>query len=159
MKRRVTPGRVAIGAVVVVASWYGMMATHELGHIAGAVVTGGIVQRVEFPLDGFSQSVVEPSPRPMVEVWLGPIMGALLPMVMMVVCRRRGVVRGAAWYFAGFCLIANGAYLGVGVFLRAGDAGDLVMLGAPRWLLVAFGASAMSAGLWVWHRATLQQDH
>lgn len=154
MKRRVTPGRVGIGVVVVVASWYGMMATHELGHVAGAVVTGGIVQRVEFPLVGFSRTVVEPSPRPMVEVWMGPIVGAVLPMVMMIVCGQRGVMRAIVRFFAGFCLIANGAYLGVGVFLRAGDAGDLVMLGAASWMLVVVGALAMSAGLWMWHRAT-----
>ena len=156
MRRRVTPVRVGIGVVVVVASWYGMMATHELGHIVGAVVTGGIVQRVEFPLFGFSRTVVEPSPRPMIEVWMGPIVGAVLPMVMMMVFRRRDVMHAAARYFAGFCLIANGAYLGVGVFLGAGDAGDLVMLGAARWLLMLFGMVATSAGLWVWHRATAE---
>jgi len=133
-----------------------MMAAHELGHIVGALTTGGIVQRVEFPLVGFSQTVVEPSPHPLIEVWAGPIVGALAPLMMLSMWSKCGVMRAAARFFAGFCLIANGAYLGVGVFTRAGDAGDLVMLGTAKWVLVVFGVAAMSAGLWIWHRATVR---
>jgi hypothetical protein len=54
-------------------------------------------------------------------------------------------------FFAGFCLIANGAYLGVGVTRPVGDAADLLRLGTPRWALGLYGAIAISLGLWIWH--------
>ena len=49
-------------------------------------------------------------------------------------------------------LFANGAYLGVGVFDRIGDAGDLLRHGALAWHLWAFGAVTGAAGLGLWHR-------
>jgi hypothetical protein len=48
-------------------------------------------------------------------------------------------------FFAGFCLIANGIYLGVGSFSGVGDAGDLLRYGAPRGTLIAF-ADLITAG-------------
>jgi hypothetical protein len=56
-----------------------------------------------------------------------------------------------ATFFAGFCLIANGAYLAIGLLDGIGDAGDLVANGAPAWSLIAFGAVTIPAGLWLWH--------
>jgi hypothetical protein len=54
--------------------------------------------------------------------------------------------------FAGFCLIANGVYLGVGWIDNAGDAGDLLRRGTPVWVLVGFGLLASGGGLYLWHR-------
>lgn len=54
-------------------------------------------------------------------------------------------------FFAGFCLIANGAYLGIGSFDRIGDCGDLLRHGAPMWQLWLFGAICAPLGLWLWH--------
>jgi hypothetical protein len=54
-------------------------------------------------------------------------------------------------FFAGFCLIANGAYLGVGSFDGVGDAGDLLRHGAPVWQLWVFGLMCVPTGLWLWH--------
>lgn len=59
--------------------------------------------------------------------------------------------RGWVQFWAGFCLIANGAYLGVGWTMRAGDAGDLLRHGTPVGVMVLFGAVAFSAGLALWH--------
>ena len=56
------------------------------------------------------------------------------------------------WFVAGFCLIANGAYIGVGAFDPVGDAEELVALGVSRWVLLGFGVVAFGAGLWIWHR-------
>ena len=53
--------------------------------------------------------------------------------------------------FAGFCLVANGAYIGVGWSLEAGDAADLLRMGTPVWLMIAFGLTASAGGLWLWH--------
>jgi hypothetical protein len=45
-------------------------------------------------------------------------------------------------FAAGFCLIANGAYLGGGVLLPVGDAADILRRG---------GTVAIPAGLRLWH--------
>jgi hypothetical protein len=55
-------------------------------------------------------------------------------------------------FFAGFCMIANGAYIGAGSFDRLGDAGTMLRHGSPPWLLWAFGFVTVPAGLWTWHR-------
>lgn len=58
------------------------------------------------------------------------------------------------WFVAGFCLIANGAYIGVGAFDPVGDAKELVALGVSRWVLFGYGVVALGAGLWIWHRCS-----
>jgi hypothetical protein len=54
-------------------------------------------------------------------------------------------------FFAGFCLIANGVYLGVGSFGGVGDAGDLLRHGAPQWMLIIFGLVCVPAGSCLWN--------
>jgi hypothetical protein len=58
------------------------------------------------------------------------------------------------WSIAGFCLIANGAYLGLGYFDPVGDAADLIRRGTPPWVLASFGVLATAGGLWIWHRVS-----
>src|SRR5204863_7593615 len=65
-------------------------------------------------------------------------------------------LRWPAWYvlqfFAGFCLVANGVYLGVVSFVpNAADPGDLMREGCPQWVLVTFGIMAFPLGLFVWN--------
>ena len=56
-------------------------------------------------------------------------------------------------FFAGFCLIANGVYIGIGHFLAEGaDPWVMMENGSPRWLLVLFGAVTFPLGLYLWHR-------
>jgi hypothetical protein len=52
-------------------------------------------------------------------------------------------------FFAGFCLIANGAYIGVGSFAGVGDARDMLRHGSPRWLLAMSGILSTACGLWL----------
>jgi hypothetical protein len=59
-------------------------------------------------------------------------------------------------FFAGFCLIANGAYLGAGMFVPVGDAADLLRSGSSMWPLALFGLIAIPTGLAVWHRQGAQ---
>jgi hypothetical protein len=54
-------------------------------------------------------------------------------------------------FFAGFCLIANGAYIGAGSFTHIGDAGDMLKHDSARWHLWLFAAVTVPAGLWLWH--------
>jgi hypothetical protein len=81
------------------------------------------------------------------------LLGALLPLAIWGVaaglrCPGDYILR----FFAGFCLIANGAYIGCGSFDGLGDAGEMLRYGSPPWPLWAFGALTVPVGLWLWHR-------
>ena len=54
-------------------------------------------------------------------------------------------------FFAGFCLIANGLYIGLGSFGRVGDCGEMLRHGAAPWHLWLFGAVTAPLGLALWH--------
>jgi hypothetical protein len=134
-------------------SWWAMMAVHELGHVVGAVTTGGRVQRVVLHPLAISRTDVSPNPHPALVVWLGPIVGCLLPLALFVsVPRQHRLARNLAQFFAGFCLVANGAYISVGSFEGVGDCGEMLRTGTPQWVMLAFGAATIPLGLWLWHR-------
>jgi hypothetical protein len=114
------------------------------------------VVRVAIHPLAISRTDVTPNPAPLIVAWGGPIVGALAPLLIMIVGRcwpSGGRARDYVDFFAGFCLIANGAYIGLGSFARIGDAGDLLRHGSPQWLLIAFGIVAISGGLFIWHLA------
>lgn len=56
------------------------------------------------------------------------------------------------WVIAGFCLIANGAYIGFGTIRPIGDAEELIAHGMPRGPMAAFGLLAFAGGFWIWDR-------
>jgi hypothetical protein len=149
--------RLLVCAGLVYLSWLGMQAIHEFGHVLAAWATGGNVVRVALHPVAISRTDVSPNPRPLAVAWGGPLLGVLGPLLLVGASRfvtvRRFDGRPYADFFAGFCLIANGAYIGLGSFERIGDAGDLLRHGSPQWLLVAFGVSAIAAGLLIWHLA------
>jgi hypothetical protein len=138
-------------ASAVLLAWLLMQIVHELGHVLAAVLTGGKVTHVELHPLAISRTDVDPNPQPLAVVWSGPLIGVLAPLGIW------GLARSARWryaflpqFFAGFCLLANGLYLGVGSFGGIGDAGDIVNHGSPRWILWLFGVAAAPAGLWLW---------
>lgn len=134
------------------ASWLAMMAFHEAGHVLHAKLSGGEVRRVVFPLFGFSETVLNRNPHPLFVAWGGVIWGSLIPLLAWSATPCRWpTVRHSLQFFAGFCLIANGAYIGVGWIRKAGDAGDLIDYGVPVWLMCVLGATAVSLGLVLWH--------
>lgn len=141
------------GLAAIVISWYAMMAIHEAGHFLGALVTGATVEGVKIPLMGFSRTDVSGGAHPLLVVWAGPVLGALFPLLLLPL---RGIVRRPVdhviSFFAGFCLVVNGVYLGAGSLVGAGDCNDLLYLGVSVWQLLAFGALASAAGLYIWHR-------
>ena len=151
---------------IVLLSWHGMMALHELGHVAGALVTDGHVKRVVLHPLKISQTDVNPNPHPGIVVWLGPLIGCLLPLVAALLATRvrriseragscsshAGSIARIARFFAGFCLIANGAYLVFGTAGEIGDCGELLRTGTPVWILYVFGGMTIPAGLYCWHR-------
>lgn len=178
-------------------SWLGMMAVHELGHVAGAVITGGHVVRVVLHPASISRTDVSPNPSPLIVAWAGPVLGCLVPALMVLSLlslatsartakdsnrshllsnsRRwpteNGAVQGQIAsplkrcsptslstmilllkFFSGFCFIANGAYLGIGVIDRIGDADVILKSGSPPWVLIVFGIVTCFSGMLIWHR-------
>lgn len=134
-------------------NWLGTMAVHEFGHIFGALITGGTVRRVILHPLAISRTDVSPNPSPAIVVWLGPILGCLLPLAVTTAVPRSALFwRSGLQFFAGFCLVANGAYISVGSFERVGDCGEMLNTGTPPWVLLLFGLIAIPAGLLMWHK-------
>jgi hypothetical protein len=145
--------RLLLGAGLLYATWLGMLGAHELGHCLHAWLSGGRVVRVSIPPLRFSQTIVHPNPHELLVVWGGPVWGVVLSVGLCELVRlMRRRVPYALRFFAGFCLIANGAYIGVGGLGHAGAAGDLRGLGTPPAVMVVCGAAAVVAGLALWHR-------
>ena len=128
------------------------MAVHEAGHVVGALATGGRVERVVLHPLTISRTDVAPNPHPAIVVWLGPILGCAIPvLIWLVVPRRFAVTRKLVLFFAAFCLIANGAYIAVGAFAPVGDCRVMLQQGAPLWTLLLFGVMTIPVGFCIWH--------
>jgi hypothetical protein len=146
--------RILLTPALLYAAWLGMLTLHETGHALHALLSGGKVDRITLPLIGFSRTDLSLNPHPQWVAWGGPVWGCLVPLVLLAIAHATHRAVRAARLFAGFCLIANGAYLGLGPAMTAGDAHDLLRHGAPTWTLIAFGILAFTAGLYLWHLAT-----
>ncbi|HBN77415.1 MAG TPA: hypothetical protein DD473_16735 [Planctomycetaceae bacterium] len=151
---KLKPTKLGIGMIILILSWYGMEAVHELGHVVHALASGGIVNSVSIPLWGISCTHINPNPYAAFVVWGGPIWGSLIPITLWLVVKkyfRQPLLMSVAAFFAGFCCIANGAYLGIGWMDRVGDAGDLMREGVSVGWLIGFGMIACVSGLIIWH--------
>jgi hypothetical protein len=135
-------------------SWLAMMAVHEFGHVIDAWLSGGRIAKVVLHPLVFSRTDFAENPHPLFVAWGGAAWGIALPVLLWLIVRRF-IKRYAflAAFFAGFCLIANGAYLAAGSFFRGGgdDAGVILQHGGERWQLLLFGLTATAAGLWFWN--------
>ncbi len=132
-------------------SWFAMQAVHELGHVVGAWLTGGRVAQVVLWPTTISRTDLAENPRPLLVAWAGPVAGVILPLLawaIAVAARLPG--RFLLRFFAGFCLVANGLYLGFGSWGHVGDGGDLLRHGAAMWQLWLFGVAASVAGFGLW---------
>jgi len=137
----------------ILGSWLAMQAIHELGHVCGAWMTGGKVDRVVLHPLTISRTDLAANPNPLFVVWAGPIFGVLLPSLMwMLTAITKFPGSYVLRFFTGFCLIANGLYIGVGSFDNVGDCGEMLNHGSSRWQLWLFGAITAPTGLWLWHR-------
>ena len=145
--------RITLILSTVIASWLGMQFVHEFGHLLGAWLTGATVQQVILSPLTISRTDLIQNPSPLVVVWLGPVFGAIAPVL---IWWAANVFQWKATFvlrfFAGFCLIANGAYLGFGSFDGVGDCGEMLKYGSPIWSLWIFAVLTIPVGFWFWHR-------
>lgn len=130
-----------------------MQAVHEFGHVVGAWLTGGRVEHVVLHPLSISRTDLAENPAPLIVVWAGPAIGVLVSLLLWAIAallRLRGafVVR----FFAGFCLVANGLYLGIGSFGKVGDCGEMLRHGSSIWHLWLFGLLTVPVGLLLWHK-------
>jgi hypothetical protein len=132
--------------------WLAMMVVHECGHVLAAWVTGATIERVVLHPLAISRTDLGENPQPLLVSWAGAVVGCLLPALMWLsVLLPRLKLEPFARFFAGFCLVANGVYLGMGAWTGDGDAGDLIHAGASVWHLAVFGVGTTACGLWCWH--------
>jgi hypothetical protein len=139
-------------ASTVAFSWLAMQIVHELGHVGAAWASGGKIAEVRLHPAAISYTLLSHNPQPLFVAWMGPLMGVAMPVLAWLIARWRSV-RG--WYvvqfFAGFCLVANGAYLAAGTYYRIGDANELLHFGTPPALVWLFGSLTFPTGLWLWN--------
>ena len=138
--------------------WLAMQVVHELGHVFAAVGTGGTVSQVILHPLRISRTDLADNPHPLIVAWLGSLVGVALPLVVLAAFK---LAQLPGWYlaqfFAGFCLIANGVYIGIGSFDGIGDAGDLMNHGSPISCLWLFGLLSVPFGLFLWNGLVLCQ--
>ncbi len=136
----------------ILGSWLGMQAVHESGHVLGAWITGGRVAGVVLNPLTISRTDLADNPRPLFVVWSGPIVGIAAPLVFWAIAFfLRSPAAFLFRFFAGFCLLANGLYIGCGSFGRVGDCGDMLRNGSALWQLWLFAAVTAPCGMWIWH--------
>lgn len=134
------------------ASWYGFMLIHELGHVLAAWLSGGRVARVVLSPLAFSRTDMERNPHALFVAAAGAAWGSLFPLASWLVARAgRLPLAFLLRAFAGFCLLANGAYLASAAIMPAGDAEDMLRLGASLWAVVTPGIAACVGGLTLWN--------
>ncbi len=132
-------------------SWLLMQAVHELGHVLHAQWSGVPVERVILHPLALSETVLTQDTSLFI-AWAGALWGVAIPLSIWAILAKVWPQHAyLARFFAGFCLVANGVYLGVGAFARVGDAGDLLRHGAAPWQLLLFGLLTVPCGFWLWN--------
>ncbi|GHT14740.1 hypothetical protein FACS1894170_11960 [Planctomycetales bacterium] len=139
---------------LILLSWLLMQVLHETGHVLAAWLTGAKIERVVLHPLSFSRTDIAENPLPLFVYWSGAVFGVLFPLFLALVGEAfRLPFRHLLRFFAGFCLVANGSYLGFD-FSKSGptDAGLLIEHGAERYQLLVFGVLSVALGLFLWHR-------
>ena len=132
--------------------WLAMMVVHECGHVVAACITGATIEQVVLHPLSISRTDLGENPNPLLVSWTGALVGSVVPLMAWALVQWCAV----KWspmvrFFAGFCLVANGVYLGFRAWTGDGDAGDLLRAGAASWQLICFGIFATAVGLRLWH--------
>jgi limonene-1,2-epoxide hydrolase len=128
-----------------------MQVVHEFGHVLAAWCSRAGVERVV--LLPISRTDTAQVAHPLFVYGAGAVFGAVFPVFLWQIVN--GLRLKTAYlfrFFAGFCLVANGAYIGCDFsVIGPTDAGLLIEHGANRLQLVVFGIFCVSSGLFLWH--------
>ena len=144
--------RTTLVAALLPLCWLAMQIVHEAGHVVAGWATGGTVTAVVLHPLAISRTDVSPNPSPLAVVWAGPLVGVIAPVIVWLIAAALRLPSAYLWrFFAGFCLIANGVYLGSAVVQPVGDAADLLRHGSRLWTLAAFGLVTVPAGFSLWN--------
>lgn len=108
--------------------WLAIQVVHETGHVLLARITKGEVTKVALHPLIMSRTDLAENPHPLAVVWGGPLLGSILPLL---ACFVAFLIRIPCVYLfrfsAGFCLVANGVYIGTGWLIANGaDPGVLL---------------------------------
>jgi hypothetical protein len=146
-------GRVGYFVFLLVVSWCAMTFVHEAGHVVCGWAGGGTLREADLLPWHLPHSRFDPDPHPLVTVWGGPILGALVPLVVALLVRRDWM-----WFIAYFCLLANGSYLAVAWisgehFL---DTAKLLRHGAHPATIAAYCALTVGVGYWGFRRQCIR---
>ena len=137
-------------ATFVAFSWLAMQCVHELGHVAGAWITGATIERVFLHPLSFSRTDLSSNPHPSFVSWAGAVIGATIPLLAFLLAHALRIPGVYLFrFFAAFCLVTNGLYLAVGSINGVGDSGDLLNCGSQRWHLIAFGIVTVPLGFYL----------
>lgn len=133
-------------------SWLAMMVVHEAGHVLHLEASGGSIEQLTLHPLKLSHTLPGANPHPLITVVGGPLWGVMLPLLIWWIIRQVAPARSyLAAFYAGFCLVANGAYLVGDAVLQGGDGREFIQHGIPPWALIAAGLPVVAAGLYVWH--------
>ncbi len=138
--------------------WELMLLTHEIGHLIAAGCTGAVVLQSNLLPWVLPCTLIEQNPHPHVVAWGGITSGVGIPIVIWGVLtwlQRPAAATGAG--LAGFCLLANGAYLAAGGGESLTDTGVLRALGWSNGLLIVVGLVLAVPGYWLCRRDVLAQ--
>ncbi|MEE2934681.1 MAG: hypothetical protein VYA84_01650 [Planctomycetota bacterium] len=135
----------AVFAVTAIWAWTAMALAHELGHVLAGIVGGGKLLYLELRPWHLPDSQFVGDSFPWVTVWAGPVLGSLVPLG--IACF---VKRPATWFIAWFCLLANGLYLLLGLFIGGSelDTNKLIRAGSSTVILAIIALSATTFGYW-----------
>lgn len=136
-------GRCCKFVLLLLTAWAVFVVTHESGHLIGGCCSGGVLQQFDLRPWHLPYSFFQPDPFPLITLWCGPILGALLPFGFAVVINRRW-----AWFVGYFCLLANGAYLAAAWISGQPqlDTSQLLRHGSPSVFIALYCLATITPG-------------
>jgi hypothetical protein len=120
--------RMFLFVILLLVSWSVMTFTHEMGHILAGWASGGTLHHAEVWPWTLPHSHFDPDPYPLVTLWGGPVLGALMPLLLAALLRQSW-----AWFVAHFCLLANGSYLAIAWYTGESYLDTPRLLAAGAW--------------------------
>ncbi|HBC89185.1 MAG TPA: hypothetical protein DCZ94_19775 [Lentisphaeria bacterium] len=131
---------------VIAIGWFPLQLLHEAGHIISCKFNGGTVHKIAFHFNVFTETIREGSAHPVIDIWMGPIVGIILPLLLLLIPAKKDI-KEILVLFCAVCLIGNGLYIGLGWLCDGGDGWELIRYKVNLFWLILFGLPATVAGL------------